>query len=142
MRHVLAVSDAFSFASIPDNFYMIAKAPAGVDVILDGEEFGAPQDARDVDSDQQTFEFTSRSVLQFRGIPSMTDRPLDFGDCTAVWRYPVLLDGSASVSSTTSTETQQQYQLSLAQNFVVRDKDVVAPVDSGSLVAVGLASVR
>lgn len=140
LRHVLAVSDAFSFASIPDNFYMIAKAPAGVDVIIDGEEFNAPQDARDVDSNQQTFEFTSRSVLQFRGIPSMTDRPLDFGDCTAVWRYPVLLDGSASVSSTTSTETQQKYQLSLAQNYVVRDKDVAAPVDSGSLVAIGLAS--
>lgn len=139
-RHVLAVSDAFSFDSIPDNFYMIAKAPAGVDVIIDGEEFKAPQDARDVDSDQQAFEFTSRSVLQFRGIPSMTDRPLDFGDCVAAWRYPVLLDGSASVSATTSTETQQQYQLSLAQNFVLRNKDSVAQVDSGSLVAVGLAS--
>ena len=137
-RYVVATCPAFSFASIPDNFYMIATAPAGVDVILNGEEYNTQQDGRQVDSSRQLFEFDNKVVLQFRGIPCAAGRPLDFGDCVASWEYPVIITGSLEVTKPFSLESVTKWQVSLAYNHVTRSADSVAPIDAGSLVAVGL----
>lgn len=86
-RFVAAQSPAFSFASIPDDFYVKAKTPAGVLVALDGELLAAPADARSYNHDEEELEFDVVQPLSYMAIPFADGRTLDFGDVVARWTY-------------------------------------------------------
>lgn len=86
-RWVQATSAAFPFDAIPSNFYVVATAPAGVLISLDGEALPSEPDARGYNKAEEQLEFDVDQSLTYTAIPFAGGRTLDFGDVQAHWHY-------------------------------------------------------
>lgn len=93
-RWVPATSAAFPFGAIPPNFYVVATAPAGVLISLDGEALPSEPDARGYNKAEEQLEFDVDQPLTYTAIPFAGGRTLDFGDVQAHWHYDPTVTGT------------------------------------------------